>query len=323
MITFLLLNLFLEKIIKYDDFVQIGQEKQKKVFFTGRLLNLNVLGYKKEKLIFAVKLIRILDGDKIYIGSLKKQNNLYVLLATDSQIYVIDSNAKKIGEYTIQENDRIVSCSIDNMDSDPDDEVLLLQKNKSDESAGWVYLFELNDNGQLSRQYGYSFKKSNPWKVTSCDVDGDGKVELSVGVYKTTALHSILTKRPFIYNWHKDGISPKWLGSRLSRPFDDYEFIDIDGDNLDELLAIEILDNGKKYVNTYKWKGFGFQGIGQSISFDDISKIRSVREQDEEGYKLMVLIREKNEWYWVKLVYENGTLVVKSKCKDNNLLSIL
>ena len=100
--------------------------------------------------------------------------------------------------------------------------------------------------------YRIDLKAINSWKVQTADVDGDGEMEISLGVFKTTRTDPVMSKRPFIYNWDEKGLHPKWLGSRLSRPFDDYVFYDMDQDGMDELIAIEHLADGSKVINSYE-----------------------------------------------------------------------
>ncbi len=114
----------------------------------------------------------------------------------------------------------------------------------------------------------------NPWKLTSGDVTGDGQDEISIGVYKESPLHPVMAKRPFIYGFNGKDILPVWRGSRLSRPFEDYLIIDIDDDGISEIVASEYLSNGNMLVNSYKWKGFGFEGYMESLELDLIKDIK-------------------------------------------------
>ena len=97
-----------------------------------------------------------------------------------------------------------------------------------------------------------------PWKLTVADVDGDGRKEIVVGVFKATKFiprpHNCL----FIYDWDGQRAAPKWLGSTLSRPFTDFGFADTNGDGRDELYSIETKRDGRLTLAAYSWNSFGF-----------------------------------------------------------------
>lgn len=98
-----------------------------------------------------------------------------------------------------------------------------------------------------------------PLKIQVGDIDGDGVKEIAVCVYKTAKFHPVPAKRPFFYRLNEGKLEDVWLGSRLARPFDDYILFDVDQDGIDEIIAIEALENGNKVIAVYDWKGFGFE----------------------------------------------------------------
>jgi len=154
--------------------------------------------------------------------------------------------------------------------------------------------------------YRIDLTEIKPWKVQTADVDGDGRLEISIGVYKTTRADHNMRKRPFLYSWDGKGLQPKWLGSRLSRPFEDYIFSDIDDDGLDELIAMEYLSDGQMLLCAYKWKGFGFEGIGESPTY---SGIKHLTINMTENAQLEADILENNKWHHAVYRYRNDALI--------------
>lgn len=159
--------------------------------------------------------------------------------------------------------------------------------------------------GVFTEIYRKDYSHLKPWKVSLGDVDGNGVDEISIGVYKESPLHPVMAKRPFIYSFIDGEIQPKWRGSRLSRPFMDYNFYDIDGDGIDELISIEILKGGSNLINTYKWKGFGFEGFEESDDYEQISQM----DKREDG--IYVKVKEDKDQYWGKVKLEEDKLIIE------------
>jgi hypothetical protein len=97
-----------------------------------------------------------------------------------------------------------------------------------------------------------------PWKMEIADVDGDGRREIIVGVFKSTKFFPKPHNCLFVYGFSFKRAFPKWLGSALGRAFMDFTFIDLDGEKGDELIALETTLEGKTGLSQYKWNGFGF-----------------------------------------------------------------
>ena len=122
-------------------------------------------------------------------------------------------------------------------------------------------------------------RKWRAWKLQAADVDGDGVKEIILGVHKTTRFipepHNCL----FVFGWDGKKAFPKWLGSRLSKPFVDFAFAQLDGEAGEELVSLEVTRSGGRCLVVYSWCGFGFVGNWQSQGFARARLSRSATGQ--------------------------------------------
>ena len=254
------------------------------------------------------------NGISCFVGFDKNIVNLY------------DAGGEKICEYRAGGGDCIIfSSCVSDLDADKMDEILMITGRDNREYGEDLVILEPEaraaGNGDEAKRgkaegapslkeiYRYDMAEINPWKVQTCDVDGDGEKEISIGVFKKARFHPVMAKRPFIYSLTDGCLSPKLLGSRLSRPFTDYIFSDINSDGKDELIAIEYLADGRKAVNTYSWKGFGFEGSGESGSYEDILSIKSCGPSPEGAPAVKALVMLEGKPEWITLYYKNGKLI--------------
>jgi hypothetical protein len=138
--------------------------------------------------------------------------------------------------------------------------------------GGAILVFQPGENGQ---QEVWRQENLNPWKLCIADVDGDGKREIVAGVWKKSPKDPVMAKRPFVYSWNGERMMPKWLGSRLSRRFDDFTLADINRDGWDEIVALEAASKGSHRVAVYRWRSFGFDWLGCSSDIADLKALRT------------------------------------------------
>ena len=211
------------------------------------------------------------DGSVLRITGLTLSRKKYALLLCQKGIGIYDSG-DRISGYRIDDGLTAVSSFVVDDDGDGNDEIFLLLGKEGEPYGERLIVLDF-DGKAVTKTCDVSVQKLNPWKVQVCDVDGDGEKEVSLGVYTVAKYHPVYAKRPFLYEFHDHKLYPKWLGSRLSRPFDDYVFCDVDGDGMDELISVETTRDGKRELDAYKWTGFGFESIGVSRSYDTIREI--------------------------------------------------
>ena len=95
-----------------------------------------------------------------------------------------------------------------------------------------------------------------PWNLQLFDADGDGAIEVCLGVYKKSPLHPVEARRLFLYTFTQGTLRPKWLGSRLAHPFTDFAFTA--GEEGPSLFAIELDKDRRPRLSRYRWEAFGF-----------------------------------------------------------------
>lgn len=223
----------------------------------------------------------IMDGTGPIIGG--GYSNCCILHSHGSQydVYIdgtsinIYRGKKIISKYnSFSRESEIISSFVSDINRDNNDEIILLSKHRGDEYGDNLTI--LSYDGIFAKVLEESVKYLNPWKVQAGDIDGDNENEISLGVYTVSTYRKDLAKRPFIYNYAQNKLYPKWLGSRLSKPFGDYIFSDMDMDKMDELVSVEYLKDGRKDITAYKWTGFGFEGLGSSNAFYDIKSLKQI-----------------------------------------------
>ena len=223
------------------------------------------------------------------------------------------SSCKKTESSNISNKD-IISYSIGDIDLDGADELIAIndggerKRLPSGEPYGKfieIYRdFKLLDGKVVLGEkpdYSFDFTNMKPLKVQLGDVDGDKRADINIIMYKKVKFHNALAKRPFFYNFYSQKLIPLWLGSRLSRPFDDIILDDIDKDGIAELIAIEELENKNRILSVYKWEGFGFNLFIQGS--EEFKKIKF--ENNNDGINVIADGKERE----VKLI--DGKILIE------------
>lgn len=191
----------------------------------------------------------------------------YSIIANDYSLYCDDGkNVEKIFE------DEIIDLKVYDIDKDGDDELVVMDSVNEN-----LILFEIearDDELLFEEIYRKDFSEIGPWMVEAGDVDGDGTVEIFVGVNKRTEFYEDIRNRPFYYSWDGQRLQKKWTGSYFSeKDLIDVKFADLFESGRDETIALEKDSQGKYVVSIYGWLGFGFVKIAESGPYDQVDNL--------------------------------------------------
>jgi len=87
------------------------------------------------------------------------------------------------------------------------------------------------------------------------DINEDGLDDAIVGVIKRTRFDSTFSKRLFIFKNYNGMVRPLWMGSKLSKPLEDFCFKQTNSGP--RIWTIEKEKESKYLVAEYKWRKFG------------------------------------------------------------------
>ena len=301
--------LYLGYSLEKKEVLELGHKGGSTYFIKYSCKGYDILAVKHSRSAFKARILDITEKKLELIGTLKCKTGEYAATAFQDGINIYTPEGELKAQYKPEdEGAEIISCCISDIDGDSDEELLAIEGDGKAFYGNKLVMLSY-DNG-LKKLYEREFNELNPWKIQTCDVDSDHRREIALGVYKEANFHPVMAKRPFLYHWDKGDIVPMWRGSRLSRPFEDYIFLDIDEDEKDEIIAIERLSDGKALINAYSWAGFGFESIAESMPYEDIVQLV---KQYEGGERLLVQVKEAGRQYWVELEKVNEQLVLKAE----------
>jgi len=159
-------------------------------------------------------------------------------------------------------------------------------------AAGEVWL----QRGRVRRSL--RLARYHPWKIGWARVAGQR--QLAVAVYKRTRFMPQPHNALFLYDWNDGRITPRWLGSRLSKPFTDFAFADLRGSGETELVSVEKNRDGRVCLMVYRWTGFGFEGEWQSQPY------RRIRGLTVQGPVVAARVRSGTTTRRVRIGWREG-----------------
>lgn len=158
----------------------------------------------------------------------------------------------------------------------------------------------------LSPEPGYNF-----WSVSAGDVDGDGAEDLGLCTWSRTAHEPEYKRRFFVYGWTAEGdLKPMWRGSRLCRPYTAARLMDVTGDEVAELVSVEIGLGGGKLICAYEWNQFGFWGIGKTEEYESVTPPAAGDLDGRAGPELVSAVTDGRRHYAAAFRRGDGRLVM-------------
>jgi hypothetical protein len=109
-------------------------------------------------------------------------------------------------------------------------------------------------NDSITSQYDFTFDYP-VYHFELGDVNGDGNVDICLGVIKPTRFDSTPRKRLFLYKLDEGRIRPLWLGSRVSHELIDFRYVQ--KNDYSFIRTVEREKNGNYLVANYQSEGFG------------------------------------------------------------------
>lgn len=154
------------------------------------------------------------------------------------------------------------------------------KKTIATKEVGTIYLKRANDSLYYIRLQTDS--SLNEWELpypvyqfATGDIDNDQIEDILVGVVKSTRFDSVPNKRLFIFKNYQGYIRPKWLGSKMPQPLEDFSLVNnVLGSK--NILTIEKEKSGNYLVAEYKWRKFGIEFVKYLEKEIDLQTARKI-----------------------------------------------
>ena len=127
-------------------------------------------------------------------------------------------------------------------------------------------------SNQATKSWAFAPKRLNPWQLRAGDIDGNGKMDFMVGVFKSTNLIKEPHRTIFFYEFNGEAVVPKWKASTLGRDLVDFNFALLEGPRV---ISIEKDLDGNQVLAEWRWQGFGLRKVadlakGKRIRFEQL-----------------------------------------------------
>ncbi|NLP46047.1 MAG: VCBS repeat-containing protein [Epulopiscium sp.] len=214
---------------------------------------------------------------------------------------IIFNNGRQSYSIIPSKNHQYIDMAMGDLHSDGQMNLLILEGKKppyGEELIIYDWIENANEL-QIQEKYRNRIDTIHPWKIETCDIDGDGELEIFIAVNKSTYYYPKKENRPFFFNFKDDILVKKWTGSRIRAPFIDVCFTDLNGNGQDDWIVIEESEKGGMVVATYYWFGFGFILQAESEIYEAIDSMRV--KQMGENKVIELNIRENGKVHTVLL----------------------
>jgi hypothetical protein len=143
-------------------------------------------------------------------------------------------------------------------------------------------------------------KNDCPWQLWWAEVPGERR--LAAATYRATQFAQFEHNCMFLYTWKNGKTTPCWLGSRLSRPYQEAAHADLRADGKTRMVALEVTRNGGLGLSVYTPIQFGYANEWRTETLPGLEHLTTVgsvvlcRGHDTEG----------NAWTSVLLTEDDG-----------------
>jgi len=156
----------------------------------------------------------------------------------------------------------------------PDDtsRALLLTGDPEHPAAGdgAVWLADWNGLTGISRVPGVK-DDAHPWQLWW--MRAQNQQCLACATDKTSPAVTAKLNGMYVFSWNGHEARPRWLGTRLSRPYLDATYADLHHDGQWRMAAVEVAEDGRRSLAVYRAVGFGFEGEWRSDPLPGLERV--------------------------------------------------